>query len=148
MHAIQALKPGPAKVLRPATLTDPSPAAGEILVKTTDIGVNFIDIYRRSGVYRVPFPHVPGLEGVGEVVQVGDGVEGAGLPRVGSTVAWADSVTGSYADLVVVKADRALPVPHGMPPGTAAALPLQGMTADYLNLASSAPTTADDVAGR
>jgi NADPH2:quinone reductase len=92
-------------------------------------GINFIDTYRRSGVYKVAFPHVPGSEGAGTVESIGTGVADF---SPGAEVAWADSVTGSYADYVIVEADRLIPVPPGLTLDLAAALPLQGMTADYL----------------
>jgi NADPH2:quinone reductase len=103
-----------------------------LLVQTAAIGVNFIDVYRRSGVYRMPFPHIPGSEGAGTIVALGAGVGQDADFAVGQRVAWADSVSGSYAPLVRVAAERALPVPDGLDPLAAAALPLQGMTADYL----------------
>lgn len=98
------------------------------MVRTAAAGVNFRDIYERSGVYPMPFPHVPGAEGAGTVLAVGDGVSGF---AVGDRVAWADA-RGSYAELVVVPAEQALPVPDGVELEVAAALPLQGMTAHYL----------------
>src|SRR5690606_31772407 len=91
-------------------------------------GVNFIDTYRRSGVYPVDLPHGPGSEGSGQVLAVGAEVTGV---EVGDRVAWAEAAH-SYAELVVVRADQALPVPEGVPDDVAAALPLQGMTAHYL----------------
>lgn len=99
-----------------------------MLVRVTAAGVNFRDTYERSGTYPMPFPHVPGVEGAGTVVAVGDGVQGF---AVGDRVAWADA-RGSYAELVLVAADQALPVPANVDLETAAALPLQGMTAHYL----------------
>ncbi|MCL2787293.1 MAG: quinone oxidoreductase [Micrococcales bacterium] len=132
MRAIQAIKPGGPSVLRVCDVPDPTPGPGEVLVAATAMGVNFIDTYRRSGVYTMPFPHIPGQEGSGEVLAVGDEVDDSGTLAPGAPIAWADSVTGSYADQVVVKADRVLPLPQGVPPEIAAALPLQGMTADYL----------------
>ena len=98
------------------------------MVRTAAAGVNFRDIYERSGVYPMPFPHVPGAEGAGTVLAVGDGVSGF---AVGDRVAWADA-RGSYAELVVVPAEQALPVPDGVELEVAAAVPLQGMTAHYL----------------
>ncbi len=91
-------------------------------------GINFIDTYRRSGVYKVAFPHVVGSEGAGTVVSVGAAVTEF---AVGDQVAWA-SAPGSYAELVRVPERELLPVPAGVDLQVAAALPLQGMTAHYL----------------
>lgn len=91
-------------------------------------GVNFIDTYRRGGVYPMSFPHVVGSEGAGEVVDVGEGVTDL---TVGDRVAWLD-VLGSYAELVVVPVARALRVPDGVGLDVAAALAMQGITAHYL----------------
>jgi NADPH2:quinone reductase len=132
MRAIQATKPGGPGVLKYVERPTPEPGPGQILVRTSAIGVNFIDTYRRSGVYKMPFPHIPGSEGTGEVVALGPSLKASDDVHVGAQVAWADSVTGSYAQYVVVSADAAVPVPDGMDPAIAAALPLQGMTADYL----------------
>src|SRR5699024_445607 len=86
-------------------------------------GINFLDTYRRSGVYPIDFPHVGGSEGAGVIEAVGEGV--TELP-VGERVAWAEA-PGSYAELVIVAADLAIPVPAGVGDDVAAALPLQGM---------------------
>lgn len=128
MRAIQAVRAGGSDVLKLIDLPDPAPSAGEVLVRSAAAGVNFIDTYRRGGVYPMPFPHIPGDEGAGVVAALGDGVTDL---AVGDTVAWADA-PGSYAELVRVKASRALRVPEGVPLDVAAALPLQGLTAHYL----------------
>jgi NADPH2:quinone reductase len=142
MRAIEASRPGGAEVLKQTEVDVPTPGPGEVLVKVAAAGVNFIDTYRRAGVYQVPFPHFPGSEGSGWVEQVHDSVQG---PAVGQRVAWAESVTGSYAEFALVRADRLLPVPDGLPMDVAAALPLQGMTADYLTR-STYPLREGDVA--
>lgn len=134
IHAVRALRPGGPEVLEVDEVASPTPAAGELLVGVAAVGVNFIDTYRRSGVYRATFPHVPGSEGAGRVLAVGPGVEGF---APGDAVAWAEA-PGSYAEQVLVRADVALPVPAGMSLEVAAALPLQGMTAHYL-VASTFP---------
>lgn len=128
MRAIQAQRAGGPDVLDLAELPDPAAAPDEVLVKTAAAGVNFIDTYRRSGSYPMPFPHVPGDEGAGVVVSVGDDVTDL---TEGDRVAWADS-PGSYAELVRVKAERVLRVPDHVDLDVAAALPLQGLTAHYL----------------
>lgn len=128
MRAIQAARPGGPDVLEVVDLPAPVPGPGEVLVDVAVAGVNFIDTYRRGGVYPQPFPHVPGVEGAGVVRALGDDVTGVG---VGDRVAWFDA-PGSYAEQVVVPADRTLAVPDGIDLPTAAALALQGLTAHYL----------------
>jgi NADPH2:quinone reductase len=90
--------------------------------------VNFIDVYKRAGLYRLPLPATLGEEGSGTVVETGDGVADV---KVGDKVAWS-SVTGAYAELAIVPANRLVHVPDGLDERTAAALMLQGMTAHYL----------------
>ncbi|SDQ43479.1 quinone oxidoreductase [Quadrisphaera sp. DSM 44207] len=137
MRAVEAARAGGPEVLRATELPDPQPGPGELLVDVAAAGVNFIDTYRRSGVYPMEFPHVPGSEGAGTVAAVGDGVSGVG---VGDRVAWVEA-PGSYAERVLVRAEVALPVPDGVDDETAAAVLLQGMTAHYLT-ASTFPVQA------
>ncbi|WP_345038804.1 quinone oxidoreductase [Georgenia daeguensis] len=137
MRAIHATQAGGPEVLSTVELPDPQPGPGEVLAEVAAAGVNFIDTYQRGGVYPMPFPHVPGAEGAGTVIAVGDGVEGL---AVGDRIAWADA-PGSYAEQVLMRADVAVPVPAGLDLATAAALPLQGMTAHYL-LRSTFPVEA------
>lgn len=128
MHAIRARAAGGPEVLEHVELPDPEPGPGQLLVRVAAAGVNFIDTYRRSGAYRMPYPHVVGVEGAGVVEAVGADVEGF---TAGDRVAWAQA-RGSYAELVLVPADDAVAVPEELDLTTAAALPLQGMTAHYL----------------
>ena len=128
MRAIRAREAGGPEVLELVELRDPTPGPGEVLVRVAAAGVNFIDTYRRGGVYPMSFPHVVGSEGAGEVVDVGEGVTDL---TVGDRVAWLD-VLGSYAELVVVPVARALRVPDGVGLDVAAALAMQGITAHYL----------------
>jgi len=128
MRAVIATRAGGPEVLQVSDVPDPRPRPDEVLVRVAAAGVNFMDTYRRSGTYRMPFPHVVGSEGAGEVVAVGDDVTSL---APGDRVAWA-SAEGSYAELVAVREADALPVPPGVDDATAAALPLQGMTAHYL----------------
>jgi NADPH2:quinone reductase len=90
--------------------------------------VNFIDTYKRSGIYKVQYPFTPGSEASGTVEEVGDGVTGF---SPGDRVATAEGID-CYAEFALVDEDKALPVPEGLDDFTAAALPLQGMTAHYL----------------
>ena len=108
----------------------PEPVAGpgQVVVEVAAAGVNFIDIYRRSGVYPQPVPYVPGSEGAGTVVAVGEGVHEF---SPGDHVAWSEG-PGSYAARVAVAADQAVPVPNGIDLRDAGAVMLQGLTAHYL----------------
>lgn len=135
MRAVRALSPGGPEVLALEELPDPEPGPGQVRVRLTAAGVNFIDTYRRSGRYPMPFPHVVGSEGAGIVDAVGAGVAEI---EPGDRVAWLDGAAGSYAELVLVDADRAVPVPSAVSLETAAALLLQGVTAHYL-ATSTAP---------
>lgn len=128
MRAILATAAGGPDVLTLRELPNPSPGPGQVLVEVAAAGVNFIDTYRRSGLYPMPFPHIVGSEGSGRVVEVGPGVDDL---HVGQRVAWAAS-DGSYADLAVVAARDAVPVPDELDDERAAALLLQGLTAHYL----------------
>jgi NADPH2:quinone reductase len=150
VRAIRVSRAGGPEVLEPTDLPDPVPGPGELLVEVAAAGVNFIDTYRRSGVYPTPVPHVPGGEGAGRVVAVGavsaDGPAPDGAshgPAVGDRVAWHDA-PGSYAELVLVRAATALRVPDGVDDEVAAATPLQGMTAHYL-VTSTFPVRAGQV---
>ncbi len=128
MRAIVAREPGGPDVLDYTDLPDPEPGPGELLVEVAAAGVNFIDTYRRAGVYAMDYPHIVGSEGAGRVVGLGDGVEGF---AEGDLVSWHDT-KGSYAELIAVPASQAMKVPEGLDVTVAAALPLQGMTAHYL----------------
>lgn len=127
-HAILARQAGGPEVLTYSDVERPVPGPGQLLIKVGAAGVNFIDTYKRSGVYKVPFPFTPGSEAAGTVEATGDGVSGF---AVGDRVATAEGID-CYADYALVDQDAALPVPAGLDDLTAAALPLQGMTAHYL----------------
>ncbi len=128
MWAIQIEQAGGPEVMQWRELDDPAPAAGQVVVDVAAAGLNFIDTYQRSGLYDVPKPYVLGLEGSGVVAALGDGVT---RWSVGDRVAWPQS-PGSYATKVAIPADRAVAVPESVDLETAAAIPLQGMTAHYL----------------
>ena len=128
MRAIRIHAPGEADVLSVDTIDEPTPGAGEILVANEFAGVNFIDTYQRSGRYPLPLPATIGMEGAGTVIGLGEGVTGF---SVGDRVAWAWA-QGSYADQVVVSADKAALIPDAIPTDVAAAAMLQGMTSHYL----------------
>ena len=128
MRAVVVTAKGGPDVLQLRELPDPEPGPGELLVRIGAAGVNYRDVYERIGLgaYDAAPGTIAGVEGAGEVVAVGD----AGL-AVGDRVAWW-SAQGSYAELVLVAADRAVPVPDGVSTEIAAAVLLQGMTAYYL----------------
>jgi len=128
MKAIRIERFGGPEVLRLTDVPDPSPGPGQIVVRAEAVGLNFIDVYHRIGLYPNALPLVPGMEGEGVVAAVGPAVS---LFREGDRVAWAN-VPGSYAAQVLLAADRAVAVPKDLPAGTAAAVMLQGMTAHYL----------------
>ena len=120
---------------------DPAAGPGEILVHVAAAGVNFIDIYRRSGVYKQQVPYIPGSEGAGRVIGVGEGVHEF---AVGDHVAWSEG-PGSYAERVAIAARNAVPVPEGVDLKVAGAAMLQGLTAHYL-CRSTFPVEAGTIA--
>jgi NADPH2:quinone reductase len=128
MRAIQITTPGGPEVLTPTELGEPEAGPGELLVETAAAGVNYIDTYQREGIYPMTLPYVPGMEGAGRVRAVGDGVTEF---AVGDRVAWSETL-GSYAELVAVPADKAVPVPDAVSDEAAAGALLQGMTAHFL----------------
>lgn len=128
MWAIQIDQAGGPEVMQWRELDDPAPGDGQIVVDVAAAGLNYIDTYQRSGLYDVPMPYVLGLEGAGVVTAVG---EGASQWAVGDRVAWPGSA-GSYATRVALPADQVAAVPESVDLETAAAIPLQGMTAHYL----------------
>jgi NADPH2:quinone reductase len=128
MKTIVVRRTGGPEVLELAEQPTPRPGPGEVLVRVEAAGVNFIDIYNRSGVYSRDLPFSAGEEGAGVVEAAGAGVN---EPRAGDRVAWAIA-SGSYATHVVARADRVVPVPDAVTARQAGAVILQGMTADYL----------------
>ena len=128
MRAIRIEATGGPEVMKLQELPTPAPGSGQALVRVEAAGVNFIDIYHRAGVYKLPLPFTPGQEGAGVVEAVGAGVTEV---RAGDRVAWAGPV-GSYATHQVLPAARLVPVPRGLELKSAAAAMLQGMTAHYL----------------
>ncbi|NUS42861.1 MAG: quinone oxidoreductase [Mycobacteriaceae bacterium] len=141
MHAIQITEHGGPEVLRYAELPDPSPGPGQLLVRTAAIGVNYIDVYFRTGAYPAELPLVPGKEGAGVVAGIGSGVTDF---TVGDRVAWGFG-NGSYAELAVVEAAQAVRVPDAVEWPVAASALLQGMTAHYLLESVYRPETGETV---
>src|SRR5438445_517147 len=128
MKAIRVHAPGGPDALRYEDIERPAPGPGQVLVKIEAAGVNFIDIYQRTGHYKVPLPVTLGQEAAGSVSAVGPGVA---EPKVGERVAYA-SLLGAYAEYAVVPADRVVVLPDGVSTKQGAVVLLQGMTAHYL----------------
>jgi len=131
MKAIRVAKYGGPEELKLLELPEPKPGAGEALVRLHAVGVNFADIYFRSGSARVPipFPFTPGIEGAGVVEGVGPGVSEV---KPGDRVAYSTRTVGSYAECQVVSARQLVPLPKGVSFEDGAAIILQGLTAHYL----------------
>jgi NADPH:quinone reductase len=127
-RAVVVTAHGGTDVLEVRSQTVPSPAPGELQIRVVAAGVNFVDVYQRTGAYPTRPSFVLGSEGAGEVVAIGDGVDGF---EVGDVVAWA-LTPGSQSGFVNAPADEVVPVPDGVPAETAAAAMVQGMTAHYL----------------
>jgi NADPH2:quinone reductase len=128
MKAILVHHPGGPEELNYADIDIPKPAPGQALVKIAAIGVNFIDVYHRTGLYKLPLPFTPGQEAAGVIEALGEGVtEFAPGDRVAYT-----SVPGAYAEYATVPAKMLVKVPDGIDLTVAAASMLQGMTAHYL----------------
>jgi NADPH2:quinone reductase len=138
MFAIRPTHPGGPELLTLAETPTPAPGPGSVLIRVEAAGVNFIDIYHRTGLYPMPTPLPLGLEGAGTVEAVGPEVT---TLAPGDRVAWA-SVTGSYATHVVAPVEKLVKVPEGVGLKVAAAAMLQGMTAHYLAHATY-PLTSD-----
>lgn len=131
MRAIRLSATGGPEVLDLVDLPDPEPGPGQLLVRQSAIGVNYIDTYHRSGLYPLRLPSGLGMEGAGDVVAAGEGVERF---APGDRVAFASGPIGAYADLHLVDAARAVRIPEGVDERTAAAALLKGMTAEFLLL--------------
>lgn len=130
MKAVRVHKTGGPEVLAYEDAADPEPAAGEALVRVEAAGVNFIDVYYRTGLYKaVALPYTPGMEAAGTVAALGEGVGGL---KVGDRVAYA-MTPGSYAELAAVPAWKLVKLPDAVDAKQGAAAMLQGMTAHYLS---------------
>ena len=139
-HRISAKRNGGPEVLVYETYETPAPGPGEALVRHAAIGLNYIDVYHRTGMYPVALPLTPGMEGAGTVEAVGPGVSDL---QPGQWVAYAGPPVGAYADLRVMPAAILVPLPDAISFETAAAMMLKGMTAQYL-LRQTYPVKAGD----
>jgi NADPH2:quinone reductase len=128
-HAIRIHETGGPEVLRWEEIAVPAPAAGEATVRHHAVGLNFIDVYHRTGLYPLPLPSGIGLEGAGVVEAVGGSVTDL---KPGDRVAYAGGPPGAYAEVRNIPADRLVRLPDGIEFQTGAAMMLQGLTAQYL----------------
>jgi NADPH2:quinone reductase len=143
VKAIRIEHTGGPEVLRLTTIDAPVAGPGEVLIRHTAIGINYIDVYLRIGMYPHALPFVPGREGVGVVEAIGEGVT---VFAPGMRVAYADSPNlGSYAELVIVPVRFCVEVPHGIDDAIACAAMLQALTAHYLVTDSYAVGPGDHV---
>jgi len=126
--AVRIEQTGGPEVLKYVEIDAPEPGQGEVAIQIGAAGVNFIDIYHRQGVYPMPMPLVPGREGAGRVIATGAGVSGV---APGDRVAWLQ-IPRSYAEMTVGPVERLIPVPDTISDEQAAALALQGLTAESL----------------
>lgn len=129
MRAVVIQETGGPEVLVAQNLPTPVPGPGELCVNVAAAGVNYIDVYYRTGAYPLATPFIPGSEGAGVVSAVGSGVTSF---KEGDHVAWALVPGAGYAGQVILPAVRAVPVPAGIDDETAGAVLLQGLTAQYL----------------
>lgn len=140
VKAIQFHSTGGPEVLQWEEVTVGDPGPGEIRVKHTAIGLNYIDTYHRTGLYPLPLPHGIGMEGAGHVTAIGNGVTDL---AVGDRVAYAGPPPGSYTEERLMAASTAVKIPNGVDNETAAAMMLKGMTAQYL-IRQTYPVKAGD----
>jgi NADPH:quinone reductase len=140
MKAITFSRPGGPEVLEYKDIPKPQVSEGQVLVRTSAIGLNFIDIYHRTGLYKLPLPAVPGMEAAG-IVEETDGVSEF---RKGDRVAYA-MVPGAYSEFHLVPSSKLVKVPDGIELSIAAAAMLQGMTAHYLTTSTYKVNRGDTV---
>jgi NADPH2:quinone reductase len=141
MKAIRVSSTGGPEVLQYVEADRPHPAAGQVLVRIEAIGVNYIDVYHRTGLYKLALPFTPGSEAAGVVEEIGPGVTEV---KKGDRVAYA-MAPGAYAEYAAVPSAKLVSLPKSIDTRTAAAIMLQGMTAHYL-VASTHPLQAGNTA--
>ncbi|MFO1243411.1 MAG: quinone oxidoreductase [Rickettsiales bacterium] len=127
--AIRIHKTGGPEVMQWEEIPMPKPGPGEILLRQAAVGVNYIDVYHRTGFYPAELPFTPGLEGVGVVETVGEGVMAI---KPGTRVAYCKGPLGAYAQYRTITEDKVLALPDNIDDKTAAAIMLKGLTAHYL----------------
>jgi NADPH2:quinone reductase len=139
VKAIRVHAAGGPEVLRFEEVPVPVPGAGQVVIRVEAAGVNFVDVYHRTGLYPVPLPFTPGREAAGVVEQVGEGVASC---RAGDRVV-SESLLGGYAEYALAAAERVVPLPDRVSARLGAAVMLQGLTAHYLTT-STYPLRAGD----
>ena len=127
-HAMRVYEYGGPEKLRWEEIQVGAPGEGQVLVRNTAVGLNFVDVYQRTGLYQTPLPFTPGSEGAGVVEAVGPKVKEL---KVGDRVAYSSPI-GAYAEVLLRPADRLVKIPAGIDDKTAAAMMLKGLTAQYL----------------
>src|ERR1035437_444264 len=130
MRAVVVIQTGGPEVLVAQDLPSPDPGPGELRVDVAAAGVNYIDVYYRTGAYPFPTPFIAGSEGAGV---------GSAVGHAGDDVAWAMAPGAEYPEQALVPAMRAVPVPAGIDDETAGAVLLQGLTAPYLTRSTHPP---------
>ncbi len=128
-HAIRVHETGGPEALRWEAVEVGDPGPGEVRVRHAAVGLNFIDVYHRTGLYPLPLPFVPGLEASGVVEALGDGVEGL---ETGDRVAYGAGPLGAYSETRLMPSEKLVRIPPGIDEHRAAAMMLQGMTVEYL----------------
>ncbi len=128
-YAIQIYEQGGPNVMHWEEVPDVQPGPGEALVRQTAVGLNYIDIYQRSGGYKLDLPARIGMEAVGIVVGLGDGVDSV---QIGERVGYVMGPPGSYAEQRVYPADRLIPLPDNISDLEASGMLLKGLTVSYL----------------
>ncbi len=128
-HAIRMYRTGGPEVLQWEAVDVPIPGPKEVRLRHTAVGLNYIDVYYRTGLYAAPLPFSPGLEAAGVVESVGTEVTHL---QVGDRVAYSSGPLGAYSEARVIAAERVIKLPEGITDRQGAAMMLQGMTAEYL----------------
>lgn len=129
VHAIRIHTPGGPENMKWEAVEVGDPGPGQIRLKNSAAGLNYIDTYHRTGLYKLPLPLTLGMEGAGTVTAVGSGVTDI---KVGDRVAYASQPLGSYSEERLMQADRVVVLPDGISDQQAAGMMLKGMTAEYL----------------
>lgn len=141
-HAIRIHEHGGPEVMKWEAVEVGAPSDNEVRLRHTAVGVNFIDIYHRTGLYKIPLPAVLGREGAGVIEAVGANVTGL---KVGDRVAYGAAPLGSYSEARLIPADRVVSVPANVTDQQAASIMLKGMTAQYLLKRSYAVKAGDTI---
>jgi len=128
-HAIRFYEPGGPEVLVWEEVQTGKPGPGEVSIRQTAVGLNFVDVYQRMGLYPLPLPSGLGGEAAGVVEEIGAGVTDL---QPGDRVAYGSAPVGAYAEMRLIPADRLLKLPPGIDDTTAAAMMLKGLTVQYL----------------